>query len=152
MIQRLENKNPEVAALIRQVFQASYAVEAELLGALDFPPLRRPLSDFIEIGNVFFGFFEHGELAGVIEIIPDTAVTHIQSLVVHPANFRKGIGSALLTYVLKRCNSPVFTVETGAENGPATTLYRKFDFREILQYDTDHGVRKVRFEKRRASE
>ncbi|MEJ2584117.1 MAG: hypothetical protein P8Z38_03455 [Robiginitalea sp.] len=39
-------------------------------------------------------------------------------------------------------------METGLDNGPATALYRKFGFREILQYDTDHGVRKVRFEKR----
>ena len=43
MIQKLDNNDLEVAETIRNIFQLSYAVEAELLQAIDFPPLHRPL-------------------------------------------------------------------------------------------------------------
>ncbi|MCO5723917.1 GNAT family N-acetyltransferase [Robiginitalea marina] len=148
MIRKLDHKDPSVAGEIREVFQASYAVEAKLLGAVDFPPLKRPLEGFLQSGNEFFGFKEQDRLAGVAEVVPGEKAVHIQSLLVHPEFFRKGIGSALISHVLERYATPVITVETGLENHPATALYRKFGFREVGQYDTDHGVRKIRFEKR----
>jgi len=43
-------------------------------------------------------------------------------------------------------SSKVFTVETGLENIPASKLYTSFHFKEVKQWDTDHGVRKIRFE------
>jgi ribosomal protein S18 acetylase RimI-like enzyme len=147
MIQKLDHKDRSIAQEIREVFQASYAVEAKLLGAVDFPPLKRPLEGFLQSENEFFGFREQGRLAGVAEVVPEEKAVHVQSLVVHPAFFRKGIGSALVSHVLERFTTPVFTVETGLENHPATALYRKFGFREVGRYDTDHGVRKVRFER-----
>lgn len=147
MIQKLEHQRPPIAEKIREVFQASYAVEAKLLGATDFPPLKRSLSQFTECQNDFYGYFRDGVLAGVVEVVPGVASTHIQSLVVHPDFFRQGFGSALVGCVLSTYPSPEFTVETGLDNGPATSLYHRFGFREIHQYDTDHGVRKVRFKK-----
>ena len=148
MIRKLEHRRTEVAGRIRGVFQASYAVEAELLGATDFPPLRRTLQEFMECENDFYAFLTDKEYAGVVEVVPGPKVTHIQSLVVHPVHFRKGIGGALVEHVLTRNSSPVFTVETGLANMPATELYLKFGFRIVGEYDTDHGVRKVQFEKR----
>lgn len=148
MIRKLEHRKTRVAEKIRDVFQASYAVEARLLGATDFPPLKRQLPGFTESQNDFFGYFSDGTLAGVVEVVPGETSSHIQSLVVHPDFFQQGIGSALLTHVLNSFECSLFTVETGLDNGPATALYRKFGFREVGQYDTDHGVRKVQFEKR----
>ena len=43
--------------------------------------------------------------------------------------------------------SKVFTVETGLVNQPAIKLYKGFGFQETKQWETDHGVRKIRFEK-----
>ena len=148
MIRKLEHQTTRIAEKIREVFQASYAVEAALLGATDFPPLKRPTADFLDSPNDFYGYLKDGLMAGVVEVVPGKDSTHIQSLVVHPKFFRQGIGSALTGFVLNTYDCPVFTVETGLDNGPATSLYSKFGFREIHQYDTDHGVRKVRFEKR----
>lgn len=147
MIQKLEHQRTTIAKGIREVFQASYAVEAKLLGASDFPPLKRPLEGFLESKNDFHGYVKDETLAGVVEVVPGKRSIHIQSLVVHPTYFRQGVGSALVSHVLHTYDSPVFTVETGLENDPATALYLKFGFRKILEYDTDHGVRKVRFEK-----
>jgi len=146
MIQVLSHKELEVAKQIRDLFRVSYTVEAELLNATDFPPLKRELENYRQSGNTFYGYFSEGTLAAAMEIDQGPDSTHIQSLVVHPDFFRMGIGSALVSFVFSTYSSKIFTVETGAANKPATELYRKHGFREILQYDTDHGVRKVRFE------
>lgn len=148
MIQKLQNKDIDTSTKIRSVFQASYAVEAKLLNASDFPPLKRSLEGFLNSDNEFFGYLQNQELAGVIEINHNDHFTHIQSLVVHPKFFRQGIARKLMEFVLKSINSKLFIVETGVDNRPATELYRKFDFKEVKQWDTDHGIRKVKFEKK----
>ncbi len=151
MIKKLPNKEIETARNIRSVFQVSYAVEAKLLKANNFPPLQRKIEGFINSENDFFGYFENEELAAVIEIDHNKDSTHIQSLVVAPKFFRQGIGRKLVEFVFNFYKSDLFTVETGVENGPATRLYRKYGFIEIKQYETEHDIRKVRFEKRISS-
>ena len=146
MIYKLQHKNKDTARKIRSVFQVSYSVEAKLLSAVDFPPLKRKLEDFIESNNTFFGVFLNDELAGVIEIEKSNTGVHIQSLVVAPKFFRQGIGRKLTEYILSSYDSKIFTVETGVKNKPATKLYKKFGFVEVKQWETDHGIRKVRFE------
>ena len=144
MIKKLDHKNQEVAILIRNVFQKSYAIEAKLLDAQNnFPPLKRPLSAFLNADTEFFGYFENERLAGVIEIKSDENCTHIQSLVVHPDFFRKGIGSQLLQFVIDKFDTPVFTVETGAANNPAIALYKRFDFQITRKWMTGVGIEKV---------
>lgn len=146
MIKKLQHINIEVATEIRSVFQVSYTVEAKLLNALDFPPLKRPLESYINSNTTFFGYFKNTALAGVIEINHTTNFTHIQSLVVAPKFFRQGVAKSLLEFVFDTYDSNLFVVETGLENEPATKLYLKFGFKEVNQWDTDHGIRKIRFE------
>lgn len=148
MIKRLDNKDISIAGKIREVFQASYAVEAALLKATDFPPLKRSHANYLYSDNTFIGYLKNQELAGVIEIDQNNNSTHIQSLVVDPKFFRQGIAQKLIEFVFNSFDSELFTVETGVKNGPATELYLKFDFKEVKQWDTNHGVRKIRFEKR----
>lgn len=147
MIQQLQNKDSHISNKIRSVFQASYAIEAELLNATDFPPLKRAVESYRETDNSFFGYSKNGELAGVVEIHETKDYTHIQSLVVHPRFFRQGIAGSLLKFVFSSFDSELFMVETGVDNGPAIKLYEKFGFKEVKQWNTDHGIRKVRFEK-----
>jgi len=148
MIKRLKNNDIEVSKEIRSVFQLSYKIEAELLNATDFPPLKRPLEDYVISKTAFFGYLKEKELAGVIEITHHENYTHINSLVVSPNFFRQGIARKLMEFVFKTFDSKLFVVETGLENGPATKLYKKFNFKEVKQWDTDHGVRKIKFERR----
>ena len=70
MIQKLEHQRTTIAEGIREVFQASYAVEAKLLGASDFPPLKRPLEGFLESKKDFHGYVKDETLAGVVEVVP----------------------------------------------------------------------------------
>ncbi len=147
MIQKLNHIDVIIARKIRSVFQVSYAVEADLLNAVDFPPLRRSLANFIKSDTEFYGYFQNKELAAVTEIKSENTRTHIQSLVVDPYYFRQGIGQKLVAFIFKTYNTPTFSVETGLANLPAISLYKKFGFTETKQWDTNHGVRKIRFEK-----
>jgi hypothetical protein len=89
MIKKLQNNDVEVSKKIRSVFQLSYKIEAELLNAIDFPPLKRPLENYVNSETEFFGYLKNKELAGVIEIKHNNNFTHINSLVVSPNFFRQ---------------------------------------------------------------
>lgn len=148
MIKLLQNSDLTIANQIRAVFQASYAVEAELLETTDFPPLKRPIESYMNSSNDFYGYFKDDELAGVIEVESTDGYIDINSLVVHPRFFRRGIGRKLVEFTFNRFDTPLFIVETGVMNGPATTLYKKLGFKEVKQWDTDFGIRKVKLERR----
>tara|TARA_B100000768_G_C11157251_1_gene322946 strand:+ start:258 stop:713 length:456 start_codon:yes stop_codon:yes gene_type:complete len=148
MIERLKNNDLEIAKKIRSVFQLSYKVEANILNATDFPPLKRPLENYVNSNTAFFGCLKNEELAGVIEIEHNNNFIHIYSLVVDPGFLRQGIARKLMEYVINTFDSKLFVVETGLKNGPATKLYKKFDFKEVKQWNTYHGIRKIKFERR----
>ena len=145
MIVKIDNKRNEFALEIRRIFQASYAIEAKMLKAIDFPPLKRTISQFTDSNSEFYAYYMKQNIAGLIEISSNQSVTHIQSLVVYPKYFRQGIGKELVMFVLD--TSTDFTVETGIDNHPAIKLYISLGFEEQNQWDTDYGVRKVRFKK-----
>ena len=148
MIIKINNKKNKIAEEIRAIFQVSYAVEAKMLKAIDFPPLQRTVSQFLKSDSEFYAYYLTKNIAGVIEIENDEDLTHIQSLVVYPKYFRNGIGRKLVQFILDNYKAKIFTVETGIDNHPAIKLYKSFGFQEQKQWDTNHGVRKVRFEKR----
>lgn len=145
IIKKLNHTNLAIATKMRVIFQESYAVEAKLLKAVNFPPLQRPLEGYIKSKTSFFGYHIEGEIVGVIEVSSIEKATHINSLVVSPYFFRQGIGRQLMQHILQHFSSKVFTVETGLENIPASKLYTSLGFKEVRQWDTDHGVRKIRF-------
>ena len=148
MVIKINNKETKIAEEIRAIFQASYAVEAEILKAVDFPPLKRTVSQFVNSNSEFYAFYIINNIAGIIEIDSHDDLTHIQSLVVDPKYFRKGIGRKLVQFTLDTYKSKLFTVETGTDNEPAIKLYENLGFQELKQWNTNHGIRKVRFEKR----
>ena len=152
MIIKINNKRNEIAKEILDIFQSSYAVEAEMLKVIDFPPLKRTISQFLNSNSEFYAYYEYSwdnltqNIAGVIEINNNQDFIHIQSLVVYPKYFRKGVGRKLVQFILDTYKSSIFTVETGVMNIPAVELYKSFNFKEKKQWDTDHGVRKIRFQ------
>ena len=148
MVIKINNKETKIAEEIRAIFQVSYAVESEILKAVDFPPLKRTVSQFMDTNSEFYAYYLTRNIAGVIEIDNHQDITHIQSLVVDPKYFRKGIGRKLVQFILDTYKTKLFTVETGIDNQPAIKLYESFGFQELNQWDTNHGIRKIRFEKR----
>ncbi|WP_455169694.1 GNAT family N-acetyltransferase, partial [Aegicerativicinus sediminis] len=102
MVKKLQNSDIETSKQIFSLFQLSYAVEAELLKANDFPPPKRPFESFLNCPNDFYGYFEEDELAGVIEIEQTEQLTDINSLVVNPKFFRRGIGRKLIEFTFNK--------------------------------------------------
>ncbi len=147
MIQRIEHNLAEEANEIRRVFQISYKIEAHLLGAEKFPPLERPISDFEHCANDFFGYYEDEKLIAVVEMKKEENAMHIQSLVVDPSHFRKGIGRKLIKFILNYFDSHQFTVETGKNNPPARKLYEGFGFKLVKTYVAAENITKVRYQR-----
>ena len=98
MIERLQNSDLEVSKNIQSVFQSSYKVETNLLNVNNFPPLQKPLKNYINSKTDFFGFLKDGNLAGVIEFEHNNSLTVINSLVVNPNFFRQGIAKIIEIY------------------------------------------------------
>ena len=68
MIEKLKNSDLKIAKKMHLVFQASYKVEAKLLNATNFPPLKRPLENYTESNTEFYGYSIKEVLAAVVEI------------------------------------------------------------------------------------
>jgi len=147
MIQKIAHRNTAISKEIRNVFQVSYAVEAKLLKAVNFPPLKRSLHSFMNSNTSFYAYIKDDIITGVIEINETDTFVHIQSLVVVPDYFRRGIGRELMEFVLNFYTSNLYMVETGLANIPAIQLYKSLGFTEVKQWDTEIGVRKIRLEK-----
>ena len=99
MIIKINNKDNKIAEEIRAIFQASYAVEAEMLKAIDFPPLKRTVAQFLNSNSEFYAYYLIKNIVGVIEVERHEDLTHIRSLVVSPKYFRTGIGSKLVQFI-----------------------------------------------------
>jgi ribosomal protein S18 acetylase RimI-like enzyme len=148
MIKKLDHRSIGVSEKIRSIFQESYAVEAKLLKAKDFPPLQRDIDGFINSDAEFYGYYKNQEMAAVIEIKSKGDATDICSLVVAPKFFRQGIAQYLISYLFDALDSVVYTVETGAANEPAVRFYKKNGFVEIGYYNAEFDIKKVRFERK----
>ena len=143
----LNNHNKNIAQKLYKIWQESYIIEKEIIGAKIFPPLDRTISDFIKSKNSFYSYIEKNNLLGVIEIDCRANSIHIQSLVVSPNHFRKGIASKLIDKVFTLHKSLLYTVETGNDNDPAKKLYESKGFRKVKVCMTEFGVKKIKFEK-----
>ena len=124
MIKKILHTQNENAQNIRRVFQVSYKIEAKLLGADNFPPLSRPLEEFSNCPNDFFGFYEEQTLVSVVEIKKEENSMHIQSLVVDPEFFRRGIARKLIEFVLQHYAVKQFTVETGKDKVISNLMFK----------------------------
>ena len=143
MIKKLDNSNTDVANKIFTIFQNSYKIEAELIGAVVFPPLLRSAKDIEYSTKLFYGFSENDCLAAIIEIVIEDKHLDINSLTVDPNYFKKGIASKLISYVLGITDFSKAIVETAVVNIPAINLYKKHGFVEFKKWTPSHGIEKI---------
>ena len=144
---RVNNAKNKVAKKLYEIWQKSYLIEKKILNSKKFPPLERNLEDFKTSKNHFYAILTMDDFLGVIEIDHNTNSTHVQSLVVDPIYFRKGIASKLLNKIFEIYKSSTYTVETGFNNNPAKQLYIKTGFKKIHVWNTSYGVKKIRMQK-----
>jgi ribosomal protein S18 acetylase RimI-like enzyme len=143
MTELLDHSSENEANQIYDLFQLSYKVEAALVGVEDFPPLSRSTSEIRSSKSQFLGLRIDTVLAAVVEYDHRGDDLSIDSLVVHPEYFRRGLASRLLQSLLDSVEWKVAYVETAAANSPAIVLYQKFGFAETEQWRTADGIDKV---------
>jgi ribosomal protein S18 acetylase RimI-like enzyme len=148
----LDPSLPGRAEEIHGVMQASYRVEAGLLGVEDFPPLRRRVEEIAMAGTSFFGARSGGVLAAVAELEPTSGDSaHVNAFVVHPAFFRRGIGRALLRRLQAEPRRGRLTVSTAAANRPAIALYTSLGFQLEREWAKPFGLAMVTLAWRRGA-
>ena len=148
MIRDLDLSDERQVLEILSLQDASYAVEAELIGTFDIPPLKDTGDTLRRCGETFCGFFAEGRLAGAISYKIEGDVLDIHRLVVHPDRFRKGIARTLVKHVEKNAGTVErIVVSTGTKNFPARRLYRSLGFEETGEAEVAPGLRVTFFEK-----
>lgn len=126
----------------------AYRVEADLIGSDGIPPLTETLEELQAAGETVLGAYVEGELAGAVSWRLDGETLDLHRLVVDPARFRGGIGTALVRAALAaEPGARRAIVQTGAVNEPAKRLYRREGFEELDEVEVAPGLRVTRFRK-----
>ena len=96
MITLANIREPSVAGQIHALQQAAYAVEAQLIGCRDFPPLRETADDLRRSLDSFSVCLIDDCPVGCLSYRLDEGMAEITRLIVSPGHFRRGIASSLL--------------------------------------------------------
>ncbi|MDF2066652.1 GNAT family N-acetyltransferase [Bacillus sp. Cr_A10] len=126
----------------------SYMVEAEIIGTNEIPPLRDTVETLQECEEVFFGYYEDGDLCGAISLKIENNVVDIHRLIVHPTHFRKRIAQKLLNFVTNNYDVKKIKVATGSKNTPAVSFYIKNGFENIKEVTLNENLSLTFFEKK----
>ena len=110
------------------VHRASFAVQAEIMGFPELPPLHHTADDIAESGEEIWLLQEGGALAGGMGLEDDGEALMIARLFVAPEWFRRGVGSALVRRAIDAAGGRAMVVGTGWTNAPALALYERFGF------------------------
>lgn len=138
-----------VARRVLEIQRAAYAVEAELVGYDDIPPLHETLAELQARQLVFLGVSADRTLAGVLGYLRSGDAVDIDRLAVDPAFSRRGLASKMLRELFVReRDARRFTVSTGYGNEPAINLYRRFEFELVGASEPVAGVRVMHLERR----
>jgi len=112
MISKLDNSKQTVANTIYEIFQNAYKAEAELIQAVNFPPLSRTIESIKASETDFYCLSVNNSAAAIIEISLHDQLLDINSLTVDPTYFRQGLGNKLLSYILDTLQYDKAVVET----------------------------------------
>lgn len=141
MIQEIDIEADEWAEAVLLLQFRSYAVEAQLIGFPDLPPLQDTVATLQQCGERFYGYMKQKQLAGAISYERTEKTVHICRLMVDPDFFRQGIASALIEFVCrKERDAHEIIVMTGSDNIPALRLYERHGFCVVERMRMPEGI------------
>lgn len=153
MIRQLNLDDEAEVERVLAIQQAAYRVEAKLIGFDEIPPLFDTPELLRNSGEIFYGCFVDGVLAGVVAIEYEQDALVISRLGVHPDYFSRGIATQLLMYMETYSNgASCLHVSTGTLNTPARQLYERNGFVKVGEKQIASGVTMTEYEKRLARE
>lgn len=120
--------DPHVVAEVLAMQHASYAVEAELVGHRQLPPLQEDDHAIASWPGRWATAWEGVDLLGAIAWTDDGQQLELSKVMVRPGAMRRGVASALLERVLTDSGAPRVVVATGRDNVPAVSFYRRHGF------------------------
>jgi GNAT superfamily N-acetyltransferase len=118
----LDHHDRHVALALVALQEASYRVEAELIGDDAMPPLHESAVAVAALDLTFLAIERDGRPVAAIGYRVDHGVLDIDRLAVHPRHFREGLGSRLVSAVLERVPHQIAVVSTGRENHRARKI------------------------------
>ncbi|CAH0344289.1 GNAT family N-acetyltransferase [Bacillus sp. CECT 9360] len=139
MLRKIDLDNLLLVKELDSLQKKSYAVEAELIGFYDIPPLKETIEQLMTSQEEFVGYFIDEKLAGAISYSPENGTLVICRLIVDPEHFRKGIAEKLINHLEKVPNHKKIIVSTGKENQPAINLYKKHGFSSVRDMEAAPG-------------
>ncbi|WP_369199094.1 GNAT family N-acetyltransferase [Streptomyces djakartensis] len=149
---RLDLTDPDTLRQLWDLQQASYAVEAQLIGFDGLPPLHESLEQLRACDESFLGVRDESKLVGAVgwTRLPNGALD-ICRLVVHPVAHRRGVATALLDALDSIEPSELTIVSTGTANLPALALYRRRGFAPVGERQIAPGVTITELERKNTS-
>ncbi|MFB9327831.1 GNAT family N-acetyltransferase [Paenibacillus aurantiacus] len=138
---------PQNAQQVKALQQASYPLEAKLLGLDSIPPMHDTEESLIACGEQFIGCFEGERLVGAVSYKLEANTLDIHRMMVHPERMRRGIAQSLIQEALSTPGAAQAIIATGTANTPAVRLYEKNGFTETERVAIAPGVTITRFEK-----
>ena len=135
-IECVDHSDLSIARQLHAVQMLAYTQEAQLLGAIYFPPLERTVEEVRAAQESFLAAFIGNELVGAASVWPDPEGigVNVASLVVSPQFQHQGIGTALIASVLAAHAAGELTVQTGVKNLPALSVYARAGFVEFRRW------------------
>ncbi|PGX91154.1 GNAT family N-acetyltransferase [Bacillus cereus] len=141
MIQKLIVNSYDTAMSILKIQIPAYEIEARYINSTAIPRLYDTVTDIQNCDETFYGYFHEDSLTGFISFKVDEDVVDIHRLVVSPDHFNKGIATKLLLHIFDMfSSSEAYIVQTGKENMPALSLYKKHGFIEVKDIILPDGV------------
>ena len=130
-----------VAQIIYDLRQKCYRQEALEIGVVDFPPLKKTVSEIVGDVGEYYAVVHDDSICGILHF----EEPNINSLIVCPSLQRKGVASMLMESLLSQYKGTFVTVSTAKKNVPAVKLYERFNFR-VSSYQVRDGIDKVFYE------
>jgi ribosomal protein S18 acetylase RimI-like enzyme len=146
----VDHAEPRLAAEIVDLQQASYAVEADLIGFDQIPTQHETASQVSQLDLIVLGAVEgDGRLVGILGYRRVDDLVDIDRLAVHPSWFRKGVARSLMHDLHRReHDAATFEVSTAAGNTPAIALYASLGYRREPDLPSPAGLTFARFARR----
>jgi ribosomal protein S18 acetylase RimI-like enzyme len=141
VIEALDLSDPATAGEVLELQRAAYRIEAQLIGFDGMPPLHETLEELVACGETFLGCRLDGRLVGAVSYRRAGDLVDVHRLVVAPAAFRCGIGSALVRQLeLAERGVSRIVVQTGSRNEPALALYAGLGFSAVGSREVAPGI------------
>ena len=130
----VDHRTLDVCARLHDLQMAAYAQEATLLGVEEFPPIALTPAQLAKQDVRYFCTQDGEHLLAALALERMSQKQYlIASLVVAPAQQRRGLARHLLQSILQLFPMHRFQVNTARLNVPACQLYLKCGFNEVAQ-------------------